>query len=337
MSKFSKYVYNAETLLYEKKEDSRFVRFAKIAGFAVSVIAVVVLNFYLYTGVFGLDLPKTAHLKKKNAEWQAKFEVLNHNLDVAERVLSDIEQRDDDVYRSIYGLEEIPEEVKQAGFGGANRYAYLDDLGGSNYLKNTVRRLDVMTKRSYLQSNALDEVSIVSRQEGNMISCIPAVAPIMPEPGKYRISSPFGRRSDPVHKGKAAFHEGMDFATFLNNLVYCTGDGVVERVRYQFFGYGNEVVVDHGFGYKTRYAHLNSIDVVKGQSLKRGERVGAVGSTGKSTGPHLHYEVIYKGKQINPSPFMDLSIKPEEYKSMVATAVSAKQQEEEAAEEDEQQ
>lgn len=320
MSKFSKYVYNPETLLYEKKEDSGAVRFFKVAGFVCSVAAVVALNFIIYTQVLGLDLPKTAHLKKKNAEWQAKFEVLNHSLDVAEKILGDIEQRDDDVYRSIFGLEEIPEEVKQAGFGGVNRYAYLDDLGGSTYLKNTVRRLDIMTKRSYLQSNALDEVAMVSHQAGNLISCVPAVSPILPETGKYRISSPFGRRSDPVHKLTVAFHEGIDFATFLGNPVYSTGDGVVERVRYQFFGYGNEVVIDHGFGYKTRYAHLNSIDVAKGQTLKRGQKIGTVGSTGKSTGPHLHYEVIYKGKQINPSPFMDLSIKPEEYKSMVRTA-----------------
>ena len=320
MSKFSRYVYNTETLLYEKKEDSKLVRFAKVAGFIFCVLAVVALNFYIYTGVLGLDLPKTAHLKKKNAEWQAKFAVLNHSLDVAEKVLGDIEQRDDDVYRSIYGLEEIPQEVKDAGFGGVNRYAYLDELGGSAYLKNTVRRMDIMTKRSFIQSNALDEVLMVSRQAGNMLSCVPAVSPILPEAGKYRISSPFGRRSDPVRKATVAFHEGIDFATFLGNPVYATGDGVVERVRYQFFGYGNEVVIDHGFGYKTRYAHLNSIDVVKGQVLKRGQKIGAVGSTGKSTGPHLHYEVIYKGKQINPSAFMDLTIKPEEYKSMVSTA-----------------
>ncbi len=320
MGKFSRYVYNPDTLLYEKKEDSKVIRFAKVAGFVFCVAAVVALNFFIYTQVLGLDLPKTAHLKKKNAEWQAKFEVLNHSLDVAEKILGDIEQRDDDVYRSIFGLEEIPQEVKDAGFGGVNRYSYLDDLGGSTYLKNTVRRLDVMTKRSFIQSNALDEVAMVSHQAGNLISCVPAVAPIMPEPGKYRISSPFGHRSDPVRKTIVAFHEGMDFATFLGNPVYCTGDGVVERVRYQFFGYGNEVIIDHGFGYKTRYAHLNSIDVVKGQALKRGQKIGAVGSTGKSTGPHLHYEVIYKGKQINPSPFMDLTIKSEEYKSMVRTA-----------------
>lgn len=319
MGKFSRYVYNPDTLLYEKKEDSKLIRFLKVAGFAFCVAAVVTLNFFIYTQVLGLDLPKTAHLKKKNAEWQAKFEVLNHSLDVAEKILGDIEQRDDDVYRSIFGLEEIPQEVKDAGFGGVNRYAYLDDLGGSAYLKNTVRRLDVMTKRSYLQSNALDEVAMVSHQAGNLISCVPAVSPILPESGKYRISSPFGRRSDPVRKATVAFHDGMDFATFLGNPVYCTGDGVVERVRYQFFGYGNEVIIDHGFGYKTRYAHLNSIDVVKGQALKRGQKIGAVGSTGKSTGPHLHYEVIYKGKPINPSPFMDLTIKPEEYLSMVRT------------------
>lgn len=323
MLKLSRYIYNKDTLLYEKHEESGLVRVLRFGVFALCVAVVVFVNFWAYTSLFGFDLPKTAHLKKINAEWQALFELMDHELDVAEAALLDIEQRDDDVYRSIFGLEEIPAEVKNAGFGGVNRYAYLDELGGSELLKSTARRMDVMTKRSYVQSNALDEVSIVSKQAGDMLSCVPAVCPILPVKGKYRISSSYGRRNDPVYRGRQAFHDGIDIATALGTPVYATGDGVVEKVRYQFFGYGNEIVINHGFGYKTRYAHLNSIDVVRGQKIVRGERIGSVGNTGKSTGPHLHYEVLYRTKSVNPNTYLDFNIKPEEYASMVNSVSSS--------------
>lgn len=318
MKKLSKYIYNAETLLYEKHEESSAARLFKVLGFVAAVVALVCLYFWLYTSVFGLDLPKTAYLKSENEKWKSRYEMLGHQLDGQESTLNGIEQRDDDVYRSILGLEAIPEEVKQAGFGGANRYAYLDDLGGNELLKKTVKRMDVLTKRAFIQSTALDEVAVVSKQADEMKSCVPAVPPICPEKGKYRVSSSFGRRHDPVYKNKIAFHDGIDFATGkVGYPVYTTGDGVVEKVRYQFFGYGNEVIIDHGFGYKTRYAHLHSINVTQGQKLKRGQQIGQVGNTGKSTGPHLHYEILFKNKAIDPMSFMDLSMKPEEYNAMV--------------------
>ena len=318
MKKFSRYIYNAETLLYEKHEESSTVRLLKVLGFVAAVAALVCLYFWLYSSVFGLDLPKTAYLKRENEKWRARYEMLGHQLDGQETTLNGIEQRDDDVYRSLLGLEAIPEDVKQAGFGGANRYAYLDDLGGDELLKKTVKRMDVLTKRAFIQSTALDEVGVVSKQADEMKSCVPAVPPICPEKGKYRVSSSFGRRHDPVYKNKIAFHDGIDFATGkVGYPVYTTGDGVVERVRYHFFGYGNEVIIDHGFGYKTRYAHLHSINVTQGQKLKRGQQIGQVGNTGKSTGPHLHYEVLFKNKAIDPMSFMDLSMKPEEYNAMV--------------------
>lgn len=318
--KLSRYIYNAETLMYEQKQEAKWVAPVRILSYSVAVALLVVLYFWFYTSVLGLDLPKTARLKKDNAAWQSKMAVLNHDLDQMDAILAGIEQRDDDVYRSIFGLDPIPQEVKNAGFGGVNRYAYLEPLGGGSLLKTTVKRLDVMTKRAFVQSKSLDEIAVVSKQAETMVSCVPSVPPIMPQPGTYRISSPYGRRNDPVYKGRVAFHEGMDFATHKGNPVYASGDGVVERVRLQRVGYGNEIIIDHGFGYRTRYAHLNSVNVVKGQRVYRGEMIGAVGSTGKSTGPHLHYEVIYKNKTTNPYSFMDLSMLVEEYSAMVAKA-----------------
>ena len=313
--KTTKYSYNADTLLYEKQEESRLRRFVRRFGYAAVVAATVCLYFWVYTGVLGLDLPKTARLKRQNAEWEAKMKILESGLASCEAAIAGIENRDDAVYRSIYGLAPIPEEVKMAGYGGVNRYSYLDELGASDLLRTTVRRLDMTTKRAYLQTNALDEVFTVVRSAGDMKSCIPAVAPIRPKKWAYRVSSPFGYRNDPVYH-KTAFHDGMDFATTLGYPVYVTGDGEVETVRYKFFGYGNEVIVNHGYGYRTRYAHLNSIDVNVGQRLTRGDKIGEVGNTGKSTGPHLHYEVIYLRKPVDPADYMDLALSIEDYDAM---------------------
>ncbi len=319
MKRFSKYIYNPKTLLYEVHEDSKTTIAFKVIGFVFTVLAFASFYFLMYTKVFHMDLPKTARLKKQNQEWVARLEVLNHSLDAAENSLDGIEKRDDDVYRSIFGLSEVPEEVKKAGFGGVNRYAYLDELGGSFFLKQTVKRLDVLTKRAYVQSQALDEVSVVSKHADKLASCMPSVSPINPIAGTYRISSPFGYRRHPI-QNRIIFHEGVDFATGkVGPEIYCTGDGVVEKIKYNFFGYGNEVVIDHGFGYKTRYGHMQKITVNKGDVLKRGQMIGTVGNTGASTGPHLHYEVIYRGKQVDPMPFMDLSMGGEEYDAMVQT------------------
>jgi murein DD-endopeptidase MepM/ murein hydrolase activator NlpD len=155
-----------------------------------------------------------------------------------------------------------------------------------------------------------------------MAMCIPAIPPVNPDPSVYRLSSGFGYRSDPIY-GRSAFHKGVDFAMNPGNPVYSTGDGVVESVKFEFFGYGNQVVIDHGFGYKTRYAHLKAVGVVEGMKIKRGECIGQSGNSGKSSGPHLHYEVIYKDRPVNPANYYDLSITPEEYATMVQNTADA--------------
>ena len=177
-------------------------------------------------------------------------------------------------------------------------------------------RIDLMQYRVNAQAAALGEVAVVAKKAGDMVSCIPAVPPIQPKKGTYTLSSPFGFRSDPI-SGVTKYHDGQDFAMSPGTPVYATGDGVVEKVDFKYTGYGNEVVIDHGFGYKTRYAHLNTIDVGVGQAVKRGEKIGEIGKSGKSTGPHLHYEVLYKGNAINPMSFMDMTMPVDEYRAMV--------------------
>lgn len=315
MRLMARYIFNPITLRYEVYEGPRYLRYVRAVLGVVAACGLCWLYFWLYTSVLGWDLPKTARLKKENAQWQARMSIVTRQLDLYQQTLEGVEERDDHVYRSIFAMNPIPEEVKTAGFGGVARYEYLDAYGADPGLKATLQRIDMLTKRTYVQSMALDEVFITSLTAGDMVSHIPAVPPVLPDRTQYHMASPFGTRIDPVYGG-IRHHNGQDFAAQPGYPVYATGDGIVESTRFQFTGYGNEIVVNHGFGYKTRYAHLSRVDVAPGIVVRRGDQIGAVGSTGKATGPHLHYEVIYKGNAVNPYGYMDLSMSVEEYKAM---------------------
>lgn len=311
-----KYILNPETLLYEIKEVSLRSKLMKGFLLVAGSVALSVLYLWVFTSVLGMDLPKTALLKAEKARWDARVSLMNSRLDRYESNLEALMIRDDDIYRSIFGMNEIPASVRMAGIGGVDKYAYLDGLESSNTLKNTVMRLDRITRMTYVQSKSFDEVAAVSKRAGDMASCIPAVPPIIPDPSKYNLSSRFGYRSDPF-TGQAKMHTGVDLAMKVGNPVFATGDGVVESVEFDFFGYGNCVNIDHGFGYKTRYAHLNTISVIEGMKVKRGDRIGDVGKSGRASGPHLHYEVFYKGDRVNPMNYFDLSMSKQEYLDMI--------------------
>ena len=316
MSDFKKYRLNPETLLYEPLKVSLKTRLVKTLVVFLLSIGLAVLYFWIYTSVLGYDSPKTAILKRHNARWTSRIEVMNRQLDRYDEMLGSLEMRDENIYRSIFGMASIPGEVRLAGISGEDRYTYLDEVGTNGKLKQTAMRLDRLTKQVYVQSKSLDQVADMARQAGDMASCIPAIPPFSPDKKKYRLSSPFGYRRDPVYGG-GEFHQGQDFSMDVGNPIYATGDGTVQTVNFNFWGYGNEIVIDHGFGYKTRYAHLNVVNVAEGMKVKRGDCIGASGNSGKSTGAHLHYEVLYKGERTNPLNYLDLEMTVEEYNSMV--------------------
>ena len=320
MVKKKRYIFNPRTLIYEVERRSRRSQVLKSLAFFISSLGMAVLYFWLYTSVFGLELPKTLLLKKSNAELISRAEVLNRQLDRYEEALSTLQMRDDGIYRSIFGMNEIPADVRNAGFGGINRYSHYS----SGLLKNTAIRLDVLTKKTYIQSKSFDEIAHLSKRAGDMASCIPAIPPVTTDKRIYRLSSSFGYRTDPF-TGRTKHHTGVDFALKPGNPVYATGDGVVSNIKFELFGYGNQVVIDHGFGYKTRYAHLKAIGVVEGMKVKRGECIGTSGNSGRSSGPHLHYEVLYKDRYVNPANYYDLTITPEEYSTMVQNTADASQ------------
>lgn len=299
------------------------LKFSKIHHFVPSVLLpgliVVALSFlyvWIYVSVCGFELPKTAILKKQHARWESEMNIIDRQIELYDITLSGIEDRDDYVYRSIFALDRIPESELRSGLGGgANRYARMEELGANEGQLETIRRMDDLMKRAYLRTLALDEVQSIAKTAGDMASHVPAVPPIYPDKRFYRLSSPYGGRKDPVY-GRTAFHHGMDFAAHKGTPVYATADGVVVEANYQFRGYGNVIVIDHGFGYQTRYAHLLKSEVAEGMTVRRGEQIGSVGRSGKATGHHLHYEVIYRGRKVNPINYMDLSMSAAEYKAM---------------------
>lgn len=284
----------------------------KLLLVVVSAISMFLFYMWFYVRVLGLDLPKTAILKRQNAAWNTRIDQMSTRLDRYDELLTLLEVRDDRIYRSVYGLDPIPQAVRHSGFGGENRYAALEGTA----LLEAVHRLDVLEKRAYVQSKSFEDVWVLQQTAGDLAAHIPAIPPINTDPFTYRLSSPFGYRSDPI-LGIGKRHTGMDFACPPGNPIYVTGDGTVITIKHDRSGYGNHVEVDHGFGYVTRYAHMSRIDVEEGQKLTRGDCLGLSGKSGRITGPHLHYEVIYRKDYVNPAFYMDLTIEPDAYFEMV--------------------
>jgi murein DD-endopeptidase MepM/ murein hydrolase activator NlpD len=230
--------------------------------------------------------------------------------------LQQLQQRDNNIYRPTFGLDNIPSSIRDAGFGGIDRYAHLEKSIHSSLLVDCSRSLDKLLRKVYIQSVSFDTVARNATIIGQMVDCVPAIQPlahVIP-----RVTSPFGYRKDPVF-GDRRNHEGIDFGGRVGEVVFATGNGKVIDVSRSFAktGYGNMVLVDHGFGYKTRYAHLHAITVKKGDVVRRGQQVGTLGNTGKSSGPHLHYEVLIRDKHVNPVNFFANDIESEDFSSIM--------------------
>ena len=304
----------------DPKKQKRKHRLLKTLFVIAAGAVLFALYMTIYAAVLGKDLPKTAVLRRQNADWQSRLEQMGARLDRDEEVLSLLEVRDDRIYRSVYGMDEIPAAVRSAGIGGNNRYAALEVLDRGHLLRRTASRLDDLAKRAYVQSKSLDDVAALAQQAGDKAAHIPAIPPMSTAPGSFHLSSPFGYRSDPI-TGEAKMHTGMDFSCDPGNPVYATGDGTVILVENDFYGYGNHIEVDHGFGYVSRYSHLSDMYAYVGQKVTRGDCIALSGKSGRVTGPHLHYEILYRSDFVNPSAYMDLEISPKDYDSMVRKPV----------------
>lgn len=281
------------------------------------VLAVLLGGVFFFVFRYLSNTPQVGELRSENNNLKSQYQVLSKKVDDALLVLQDIEERDDNLYRVLLEADPVPESSRQVGFSGTNRYAELMEMPNSELLVNTAQKVDVLARKLYMQTRSFNEVVELSREQEERLSCIPAIQPVSNKDLK-RTASGYGYRSDPVYHVNR-FHKGMDFACDTGTPVYATGNGTVRFAKWQS-GYGNLIEIDHGYGYVTRYAHLSKIQVRQGQKVVRGEEIGKVGTTGKSTGPHLHYEVMIHGQNVNPVNYYFMDLNAAQYDEMISLA-----------------
>ncbi len=309
----TKYKYNPTNLSFEEVSLSIWKRFFKLLlCIAPSIIVGLFLSFIFNQQ---LDSPKEKELLKDLEVNQIELARLKKDMDLADVVLDVLEKRDEDLYRVSLYAEKMPEELNLSGVGITSKYGYLDGYTNAELLKSTSEKLDNLEKRISNQSLSFRELLNLAKQKEKMLSSVPAIQPVRNKELK-KMASGYGYRIDPIYKTRK-MHTGMDFPADIGTEVYVTGDGFVEAIEVNGWGYGNCVVVNHSFGFKTRYAHLSAFKVKKGQVLKRGAIVGLVGTSGKSTGPHLHYEVEKNNRKINPIHYYHSDLTPQQYEILL--------------------
>jgi len=308
-----KYHYNTKTLRFEpykEKWPKRIFRIAFNLMAGMLFATTVLLVAYRY-----LDSPKEKRLRRELELTEVQLKVLENQLEQMGDVVADLENRDDQIYRALFAAEPISAEVRKSGLSGFDQYDRFKGLLLTELLVEATQKMDQLRKRAYVQTRSYDELWGLIQNKNEMLKSIPAIIPIdLNDLG--RMTSGFGYRIDPIYQ-TPKFHAGMDFVAETGTQIYATGNGVVVAASYEAGGYGNCVRIRHGFGYETVYAHLMSMSVRVGMRISRGQKIGLVGSTGKSTGPHLHYEVIHKGQPVNPVYFYYSDISPEEYAKLV--------------------
>jgi murein DD-endopeptidase MepM/ murein hydrolase activator NlpD len=316
-----RYQFNTKSLKIEKVHvtfTERIKRLLSVLAFGLVFSAMVIGIAYNF-----FSSPKERMLQREIEQYQLQYKILNDRLVLFSSVLDDLQDRDDNIYRVIFEAEPVANSVRKAGYGGADRYSRLEGYKNSEIIKSTTKKLDVITSRLYVQSKSFDEVFSMAKNKEKLASSIPAIQPLANNDLR-RIGSYFGYRTDPFYK-VAKFHEGMDFTAPVGTPIHTTGDGMVVKVERERGGYGNSIVISHGFSYETRYAHLSKINVQRGQLVKRGQVIGLVGNTGKSTAPHLHYEVHKNGTAINPINYFFNDITPDEYQKMIELSLHPSQ------------
>lgn len=308
------YQFNKRTLKYERVEHTWKYHFKR----AISVLSLGFIfgaAFFLLF-IFTIQSPNEKTLAAENERIGTQFELLSHQLDDAIEILNIIRERDDNFYRVMLEADSIPTTLRTGNYDATARYSQWDDLRTASIVKESSMKMDILNRMLYVQSNSFDELISLAKQSEDKLLHVPAIQPVLNKDLK-RTASGYGRRIDPIYK-TLRFHEGMDFAAPIGTEIYATGNGTIVSVGWKQ-GYGNCIVIDHGYGYSTVYAHISKFQksIRKGSKVVRGDVIAYVGNTGKSTGPHLHYEVRFKGKAQNPQNYYFLDLSPAEYDEMV--------------------
>lgn len=320
-----RFVYNTKTLRYEKARVSIKVKLLRSLGFMVAVLMAALLVASIRTNYF--PSPKELALEREIDQMEIKYTVLNNQMGMMTKVLDNVQERDASVHRMLFGMDPVDEDIWNGGVGGHDKYANITNFENTGELLTvTQEKLDRLKNQLAIQSQSLDKIQELAKDKELMLSSMPAIKPIRSDKLKRNIRSMsgFGWRIHPIFK-KRKMHMGIDFTCPQGTPIIATGDGKVIKVENRKSGYGKCVTIDHGFGYQTKYAHMSKVEVKRGQKVTRGQVIGAVGSTGTSTAPHLHYEVIHKGKKVDPIHYCMDGLSPQEYQELVEAASVANQ------------
>lgn len=310
MSK-SKFYYDKNSLSFKEIKVSSRTKLINVTTFIFVTFIFGVVSLFILLSTPYLNTPTELSQERELKNYEFQIDILNNRLNNLETVLNDLESRDNNIYRVLFEANPIDPDIRKAGFGGINRYSNLEGFENSNLIIETTKKIDILTKQIVIQSKSLDEIESLAKNKQLMLAAIPSIQPIKND-DLNRIASGFGIRTDPFDKSRK-MHSGIDFSAPKNTAVYAASNGIVKRADNRAIGYGKHIRIDHGFGYLTLYAHLNSYNVKRGQNVKKGDIIGFVGNTGRSKGVHLHYEVHKDGKKVNPVNYFYSNLSPEEF------------------------
>ncbi len=312
MAKKVYYRYNPKTLKYEETKaphEGRFRRLLVALLFGV-VLGIASAIFFNLNSLQMFDIESNPKVESLFTQYR----LMSNKVDDALAVLEELQQRDDNLYRVMLQSEPVSKSIRNMDVSNNAYYEELLQLPQGEVVASTAKKVELLSRQIYVQAKSFEELIELGRTHEDRLKCIPAIQPVSNKDLK-RMASGYGYRIDPIYKTRK-FHEGMDFSAPIGTPVFATGDGTVIKTGWES-GYGYTVVIDHGHGYQTRYAHLSKILTTRGRKVERGDNIAEVGNTGKSSGPHLHYEVIYNGHHVNPVNYYFFDLSPEEYDKMV--------------------
>lgn len=312
-----KYYYDTETCKYERVRITTWDIILNSLGFLFSALLFAIALVWILGSYF--KSPKEVLLEKENQQMAFYYELLRKEMEQNQKILKSLQERDENIYRVVFEAEPIPASVRN-GFNTEAKYKSMleKDMNYSDLIVQTLSKIHMLKKEMYIQTKSYDEIIRLAKNKSKMLASIPAIQPVTNKDLTMLVSG-FGMRIHPIYKVKK-MHTGCDFAAPRGTPIYATGDGVVSITRRNPGGYGNEVEIDHGFGYITKYAHMEKFAVKAGQKVKRGEVIGFVGNSGASTAPHVHYEVIHDGSKVNPVHYFFNDLDPEEYEKILELA-----------------
>ncbi len=322
MAKIS-YYYDTETCRYERVRTSK----VDVILNGLGLLSICILFGFVISIVRSEYFPsqKELQLTKENEDLLFSYNLINKEVEGLKKMMGTLQERDDNVYRVVFEAEPIPEQIRIAGAGGSERYQDLIDrkLTHEELVLSTMSKVDKLKRQMYIQTKSYDQLFEMAMNKKEMLASIPAIRPVS-DKNLNRFASGFGIRMHPILKVRK-MHTGCDFSAPVGTPIYATGNGKVVKVERSVTGYGNEIEIDHGFGYITKYAHLSKFNAKLGDVVTRGQKIGEVGNTGMSVAPHLHYEVIYNGVKVDPTNFFHGDLTPEEYEILLKKAAEDNQ------------